>query len=149
MYAWYGVVQSTEDPADGTGRARMNQGGSYGTSVVACRPVTGGEFEAARSVNSPVKPAIGEIDGREEEIGRKVEEQGIGQERHGIGRGTSEHTKADPSGIEAIRAKINTTSSTEDAIQDRNLCRPRYHLDRRDLRSFRGYCRGMTPGRVT
>jgi len=40
-------------------------------SIVARRPVTGGEFEAARSVNKLVKPTVGEIGGREEEIGRE------------------------------------------------------------------------------
>ena len=52
---------STEDPADRTGRACVDQGGSYVTSIVARRPVVGGEFEAATSVNSLVKPIVGEI----------------------------------------------------------------------------------------
>ena len=85
-----GAIWSTEDPTEGTGRARVDQCGSYVMSIVARRPITGGEFEVARSVNSPVKPAVGEIGGREEEIGRKVEEQVIGQKWHGFGRGTSE-----------------------------------------------------------
>ena len=71
VYARKGAVPSIEDPADGTGRAHVDQGGSYVTSIVARRPVTGGEFEAARSVNSLVKPTVGEIGGGEEEISRE------------------------------------------------------------------------------
>ena len=52
---------STEDPADRTGRARMDRGGSYVMSIMARRPLTSGEFEAATSVNNPVKPTVGEI----------------------------------------------------------------------------------------
>ena len=62
---------STEDPADRTGRARVDRYGNYVMSIVARRPVIGGEFEAARSVNKPVKPTVGKIGGREEEIGRE------------------------------------------------------------------------------
>jgi hypothetical protein len=56
-----GQLSGAEDPAERTRRARVDQGGSYVTSIVARRPVTGGEFEATTLVNSPVKPTGGEI----------------------------------------------------------------------------------------
>jgi hypothetical protein len=74
-----GQLSGAEDPAERTRRARVDQGGSYVTSIVARRPVTGGEFEATTSVNSPVKPTGGEI-GRKE-IGRKeIGEGKIGEQ---------------------------------------------------------------------
>ena len=63
----------------------MDQGGSYVTSIVARRPITGSEFGAARSVNSPVKPTVGEIGGREEESKRSAEENKRSEQE--IGRG--------------------------------------------------------------
>ena len=116
---------STEDPTDRTGHARVDRGGSYVTSIVARRPVTGGEFEAATSVNSPVKPTVGEIGEEEigedkigeEEIGRREQEIGKGEQEFGrsrgeIGRSTSKRNKEIfRTKSEALQARARITPS--------------------------------------
>ena len=138
MYVSKKAVWSTEDPADGTGRARVDQCGSYVMSIMAHRPVNGGEFEAARPVNKLVKQTVGEIDGREGEIGIKDQDQTIGRERHEIGRSSSKQTKAKPSRDQFYsehREQVKIGTCVGSAVT----------FDRRDLRSFRGYCRGYDP----
>src|ERR1043165_7490317 len=106
----------TEDPAEKTRRAREDRGGSYVTSIVARRPVTGGEFEATTSVNSPVKPTVEEIGKREiggNHIGGKhIGEQEIGRSTEEIGRITSKPSKEIfRTKSEALQARPRTTPS--------------------------------------
>ena len=130
-----------EDPAERTRRARVDQGGSYVTSIVARRPVTGGKVEATTSVNSPVKLTIGEI-GRKEIGEDMIGEQEVGRSRGEIGRNTPKCNKEIfRTRSEVLQARARTTPSIC-VSQDRNLRRPRSHFDQWDLRSFRGYCRG-------
>ena len=90
-------LSGTKDPAGRAGRARVDRGGSFVTSIVARRPVTGGECEATASVNSPVKPTVEEIG--KKEIGKRkiggnhIGEQEIGRSTEEIGRSTSSQTR--------------------------------------------------------
>ena len=133
---------STEDPADRTGRARVDRGGGYVMSIMARRPVTGGEFEATTSVNSLVKPTVGEIG--EEEIGRRESKSSDGAEE----RSAEAHPSATRKFFKQSQKYCEQGQELLQACtsQDRNLRRPRSHFDQWDLRSFRGYCRGYDPG---
>ena len=104
-------LSSTEDPAGRAGRARVDRGGCYVTSIVARRPVTGGEYEATTSVNSPVKPTVEEI-GKKEIGGNHIGKQEIGRSTEEIGRSTSKpHKEIFQAKSEALQARARATPS--------------------------------------
>ena len=112
----------------------------------------GRRTRSVRTVKSPVKPTVGEIGEREigeKEIGeKKIGKDHIGQNHIGEARNRTKHRRDRKRCIQAkqkfFQAKTEALQEGPSTApsQDRNLRRPRFHFDRRDLHSFRGYCRG-------